>query len=157
MNNKRMTLAAAVTVLGLGLASPAFSMSSDSTDPVAQSDDYRAAIALIAAEKYDAAIPLLQKSLAEKGDYADALNQLGFANRKMGDWQAGMAYYLKALALEPNHLGANEYLGELYLEQKDLPNAEKQLAALKSACGDCDEFDELEEAVADYKKNNNIN
>ncbi|MDY0871851.1 tetratricopeptide repeat protein [Dongia rigui] len=153
----RMTLIALMTGLSLGVASHAFSMGSDSTAPAAKADDYKKAVDLIDDEKYAAAIPLLQKSIKEKGEYADALNQLGFANRKMGNWKAGMEYYLKALALEPKHLGANEYLGELYLEQKDLPNAEKQLAVLKAACDDCDEFDTLEEAIDDYKDDNNIN
>ncbi len=161
MSKHRPTLAAAIASItlgiSLGLAGHAYSMSSDSTAPAAKADDYKKAVDLIEDEKYSAAIPLLEKSIKEKGEYADALNQLGFANRKMGNWKAGMEYYLKALSLEPKHLGANEYLGELYLEQKDLPNAEKQLAVLKNACGDCDEFDTLEEAIDDYKEANNIN
>lgn len=157
MKNQRLTLIAALATLSLAFAGHAFSMGSDSTAPAAKADDYKAAVKLIDKEKYSAAIPLLQKSIKEKGEYADALNQLGYANRKMGNWKAGMEYYLKALSLEPKHLGANEYLGELYLEQKDLPNAEKQLAVLKSACGDCDEFDDLDDAIGDYKSDNNIN
>jgi tetratricopeptide (TPR) repeat protein len=157
MKSYRLAMIAAMAGFGLGLASNAFSMGSDSTPTAAKADDYKQAVELIDDEKYAAAIPLLQKSIAEKGEYADALNQLGFANRKLGNWKAGMEYYLKALALEPNHLGANEYLGELYLEQKDLPSAEKQLAVLQSACGDCDEYDELADSIADYKKANSIN
>lgn len=157
MMKHRLALITALTALSLGFASSAFSMGSDSTTPAKKADDYKKAVDLIEDEKYSAAIPLLQKSIKEKGEYADALNQLGYANRKMGNWKAGMEYYLKALSLEPNHLGANEYLGELYLEQKDLPNAEKQLAILKAACGDCDEFDELEDSIDDYKDDNNIN
>lgn len=159
---KKATLTALATVLGLGLgsigfAAQGFAMGSDSTAPAAKADDYKKAVDLIDDEKYAAAIPLLEKSIKEKGEYADALNQLGYANRKLGNWAAGMEYYLKALKLEPNHLGANEYLGELYLEQKDLASAEGQLAKLKAACGDCDEFDELEDSIEDYKEANNIN
>jgi hypothetical protein len=62
-----------------------------------------------------------------------------------------MTYYTKALNKEPNHLGANEYMGELYLEMNDLPKAEERLAVLKSACGDCDEYDDLEDEIDDYK------
>jgi len=153
------------TLLGLGLGSFGFvagslAMSSGSdtgSNPTAASDPYEQAMDLIDDEKYAEAIPLLQKSLAEKGDYADALNELGYANRKLGNWSAGMENYLKALKLEPNHLGANEYLGELYLEQKDLPNAESQLAKLAAACGTCDEQEELAESIAEYKKANSIN
>lgn len=150
------TLVAALA-LTLGSATGALSMSSDTTAPAAQADDYKAAVALIGEGKYEAAIPLLEKSIAEKGEYADALNQLGFSYRKTGNWKLGMENYLKALALEPEHLGANEYLGELYLEQKDLPNAEKQLAVLKNACGSCEESDSLEAAIGDYKNANGIN
>lgn len=158
----KKTLTALLTVISLGLggigfAAQGFAMGSDSTEPAKKADDYTKAVDLIDDEEYAKAIPLLEKSIKEKGDYADALNQLGYANRKLGNWAAGMEYYLKALKLEPNHLGANEYLGELYLEQKDLASAEAQLAKLKSACGDCDEYDELEDSIDDYKDDNNIN
>lgn len=158
----KATLTVLATLIGLGLsgigfATQGFAMGSDSTEPAAKPDAYKQAVKLIDDEKYSAAIPLLEKSIKEKGEYADALNQLGYANRKLGNWQPAMEYYLKALKLEPNHLGANEYLGELFLEQKDLASAEGQLAKLKSACGDCDEFDELEDSIEDYKEANNIN
>lgn len=157
-----MKITILATLLGLGLGSFGFvagslAMGSDSTAPAAQTDAYKAAVELIDDEDYAAAIPLLQQSIKEKGEYADALNQLGYANRKLGNWSAGMENYLKALKLEPNHLGANEYLGELYLEQKDLPNAESQLAKLAAACGTCDEQEELAESIAEYKKANSIN
>jgi tetratricopeptide (TPR) repeat protein len=157
MKNQRLTLIAGFAALGLAFASHAFAMGSDSTPEVEKTDDYKKAVELIDAKQYNTAIPLLQKSIRDKGEYADALNQLGYANRKMGNWKAGMEYYLKALALEPQHLGANEYLGELYLEQKDLPNAEKQLAVLKSACGTCEESNDLASAIDHYKTDNKIN
>ena len=48
----------------------------------------------------------------------------------LGDKAKAMTYYTKALNLEPNHLGANEYMGELYLELNDLAKAEERLADL---------------------------
>lgn len=147
----------AVVTLGLGGAGQALAMGSDSTAPAAKVDSYKEAVKLIDKEQYAKAIPLLQAAIKEKGEYADALNQLGYANRKLGNWPASMENYLKALKLEPNHLGANEYLGELYLDQKDLAGAEGQLAKLKAACGDCDEYNELAESIADYKTENAIN
>ena len=116
-----------------------------------QANLYQQAKSLIDDEKYAKAIPLLQKSIQQKGEYADALNLLGFSNRKLGDMAKAMTYYTKALNMEPNHLGANEYMGELYLEMNDLPKAVERLAVLKSACGDCDEFDDLEDEIDDYK------
>lgn len=158
---KKTILALAVLGLGnIGLATGALGMGSDSSsgsNPTAASDPYEQALDLIDDEKYAQAIPLLEQSIQDKGEYADALNELGYANRKLGNWSAGMENYLKALKLEPNHLGANEYLGELYLEQKDLPNAEAQLAKLAAACGTCEEQEELAESIAEYKQANNIN
>jgi tetratricopeptide (TPR) repeat protein len=147
----------AVILLGL-LAAPvaAFAAGSDSTPEPAQVDSYKKAKELVDDEEYAKAIPLLQKSIKEKGEYADALNLLGFSNRKLGDKAKAMTYYTKALNMEPQHLGANEYMGELYLELNDLPKAQARLAVLKSACGDCDEYEDLEEAIDDYKKEHGL-
>jgi hypothetical protein len=49
--------------------------------------------------------------------------------------------------MEPKHLGANEYLGELYLEMKQPDKAKERLAVLKAACGDCEEYEDLENAI----------
>lgn len=151
MNTTDMRFAS-VILLGL-LVAPvaALAAGSDSTPEPAQVDAYKQAKELIEDEKYAKAIPLLQQSIKEKGEYADALNLLGYSNRKLGDKAKAMTYYTKALNLEPKHLGANEYLGELYLELNDLPKAEARLAILKGACGDCDEYEELEDAIDDYK------
>jgi tetratricopeptide (TPR) repeat protein len=154
-SRQQITMLISCAALSLA-AAQAHAMGSNSSTGSARVDDYAKAVSLIDDEAYSRAIPLLKKSIREKGEYADALNQLGFAYRKSGNWKVGMEYYLKALALEPNHLGANEYLGELYLEEEDLPNAEKQLATLKKACGKCDEYEELAEAIDDYKDDKNI-
>jgi len=117
---------------------------------------YQQAKKLIDQQKYAKAIPLLQKSIQQKGEYADALNLLGYSNRKLGDMPKAMTYYTKALNKEPKHLGANEYMGELYLELNDLPHAQERLAVLKGACGNCEEYEELGGKIADYKKAHGI-
>jgi Flp pilus assembly protein TadD len=144
---------AAIILFGL-LAAPgaALALGSDSTPEPQQVDSYKQAKDLIDDEKYAKAIPLLQQSIKEKGEYADALSLLGYSNRKLGDKAKAMTYYTKALNLEPQHLGANEYLGELYLELNDLPKAQERLAILKGACGDCEEYEDLEEAIDAYKQ-----
>ena len=149
--------AAAIVVLGL-LAFPAlgYAAGSSSSEPAAQPDLYKQAKDLIDDEEYAQAIPLLQQSIQQKGEYADALNLLGFSNRKLGDMTKAMTYYTKALNMEPNHLGANEYMGELYLEMNDLPKAEERLAVLKTACGDCDEYEDLEDEIDDYKEEHGL-
>jgi tetratricopeptide (TPR) repeat protein len=72
--------------------------------------------------------------------------------RKLGKLPESLGYYQRALAINPSHKGANEYLGELYLMMKDLPKAEAQLALLKGICpGGCEELEDLEADIADYK------
>src|SRR4051794_34500185 len=94
----------------------AWAMGSTSTDSTAEPDPYKQAKSLIDDDKYQEAIPVLQKLIKQKGAYADALNLLGYSYRKSGDSTEALDYYNQALAMEPKHLGANEYLGELYLE-----------------------------------------
>jgi protein involved in temperature-dependent protein secretion len=53
-----------------------------------------------------------------------------------------------ALKLDPNHKGANEYLGELYVDMGDMAKAQAQLAKLQQLCpSGCDEYSELKKAI----------
>src|SRR5215469_14030084 len=65
------------------------------------------------AGKYAEALPLLNQVLASEPKNADALNELGYANRRLGDQKTALLYYEKALSVDDVHRGANEYLGEL--------------------------------------------
>ncbi len=76
----------------------------------------------------------------------------GFSHRKLGRFETARAFYRKALKLDPNHRGAREYLGELYLTLGDIKKAERELAALEDLCiFGCEEFTDLEKAVKTYK------
>lgn len=127
--------------------------SSNSSSSTSSGNDYDKAVDLIDDEDYSDAIPLLKKVVAMEPANADAFNFLGYAHRKLGKHSEALGYYQKALALEPNHLGANEYLGELYLEMKLLPEAEQRLAVLQSACGSCEEYEDLKDEIDEYKAN----
>lgn len=121
----------------------------------ARESDFQKAEYLIKGEKYDEAIPLLQNVVADNPRDADAWNYLGFASRKIGKLDEALGYYDKALKISPNHKGANEYLGELYLMMKNLPKAEEQLAKLKAICPTgCEELEDLEADIADFKSGN---
>ena len=116
------------------------------------SDDYTVAVRLIKHKQYAEAIPHLQMALADKPHDADILNYLGFTKRMVGDYDASLDYYTRALAIDPNHKGVHEYLGELYLQKNDLPSAQKELATLATLCpSGCDERDVLTKAIGDYK------
>ena len=145
-----LRVASIILVLALAGA-PVAAIAAGSSSSSTPTDSYKAAKDLIDDDEYAKAIPLLEKSIKEKGEYADALNLLGFSHRKLGEMDEAMTYYTKALSMEPKHLGANEYMGELYLEMNDLPKAEERLAVLKNACGDCDEYEDLEGDIKDYK------
>ena len=53
-----------------------------------------------------------------------------------------------ALKINPAHLGALEYQGEMYVETGKLDNAKANLAVLKKLCGDCEQADDLAKAIA---------
>ena len=82
------------------------------------------------------------------------MNYLGFTTRKLGDFEAGEKYYLLGLQVEPNHVGINEYLGELYVVTNRIDLAKERLEVLKSC--NCEEYQELKEII-DGSKNQNIN
>jgi Flp pilus assembly protein TadD len=141
---------------------------SDSGSPPATPDDAAAAPASVAGgeaaayfqqakaairqERFDHAIAALQQVLKPRPDDADALNLMGYSQRRTGHLDRSLDYYNKALAQNPNHIGANEYLGELYLEMKDVKKAEERLAVLAKVCGaSCEEYAELKEKIEKYK------
>ena len=102
-----------------------------------------------AQSNYKKAIKLLLKSNKEKPNKADTLNYLGFTSRKLGDFENGEKYYLQGLAIEPNHVGINEYLGELYVATNRHNLAVERLEVLKGC--NCDEYEELKAIIAGEK------
>ena len=101
-------------------------------------------------KRYEKALALLIKSNKKKPNKADTLNYLGFTTRKLGDYAGGEKYYLQGLALEPNHVGINEYLGELYVVTNRIDLAKERLNILKSC--KCEEYKELKEIIDGKKK-----
>src|SRR5258707_2135816 len=113
----------------------------------------KAARAKIDSRDYAGAIPLLQVALKEKPSDADALNLMGFSLRKTGKQAEALDYYNRALTLQPKHLGANEYLGELYVEMGQLDKAKERLAVLEAACGkNCEQTRDVAAAIAQAEK-----
>ena len=102
-----------------------------------------------AKKRYAKAQKLLLKSNKEKPNKADTLNYLGFTTRKLGDYENGEKYYLQGLAIEPNHKGINEYLGELYVATNRHNLAVERLEVLKNC--NCEEYDELKAIIAGEK------
>ena len=97
-------------------------------------------------KRYTKAQGLLIKSNNKKPNDADTLNYLGFTTRKLGDFENGEKYYLQGLAIDPNHKGINEYLGELYVATKRHNLAVERLEVLKGC--KCDEYEQLKAVIA---------
>tara|TARA_B100000073_G_C23291278_1_gene394674 strand:+ start:26 stop:532 length:507 start_codon:yes stop_codon:yes gene_type:complete len=102
-----------------------------------------------AKKRYQKAQKLLIQSNNKFPNKADTLNYLGFTTRKLGDFENGEKYYLQGLAIEPNHVGINEYLGELYVATNRHNLAVERLEILKSC--NCKEYDELKAVIAGEK------
>ncbi len=105
---------------------------------------YMAAVRLINEANYEDAIADLERAQVIVGPHPDILNYLGYSHRKLGLMERAQDYYAQALDIDPDHKGANEYLGELYLEIGDVAKAKKQLAKLDALCGfGCAEREDL--------------
>ena len=93
---------------------------------------------------YQAALVSLKESAMVFGPHPDVLTYQGFANRKLGNKQLAFQFYHAALAINSDHRGANEYLGEYYVEIGRLDLAKIQLNKLESICSfGCEEAEEL--------------
>ncbi len=105
---------------------------------------YAEAVGLINQNRFPEALAALERAQDAVGPHADILNYMGFVSRKMGRLDAALAYYDDALRLDPNHLGATEYLGELYIQMGDMNRARSQLARLDNLCAyGCAQREEL--------------
>jgi tetratricopeptide (TPR) repeat protein len=109
--------------------------------------------AKIQAKDYKGALAELTPML-ETHQHADVYSLMGFALRKTGDYKQAYTFYRKALDFDPEHKGALEYLGELYVETGQVDKARENLALLKKLCPvGCEEMFDLEEAIASAKVN----
>ena len=97
-------------------------------------------------KQYEKARKLLIKSNNKIPNKPDTLNYLGFTTRKLGDFEGGEKYYLEGLAIDPKHIGINEYLGELYVVTKRHNLAVERLQVLKGC--NCKEYEQLEKIIA---------
>ena len=94
-----------------------------------------------AKKRFNKALEYLITANEKNPDQADTLNYLGFAYRKTGDFMMAEVYYLQGLEINPNHIGINEYLGELYVQTNRIDLAKERLEILKNC--NCEEYDEL--------------
>ena len=135
---------------------------SSSTDDSTQTADqiiklYELAEKHIDNQSYNKSLKLLKK-LTKREDLgtkrADIYNLLGFSYRKLEnpDLDKSFAAYMMAIELDPSHLGAHGYLGELYLMRDQKDKALIILEKLDQLAGsNTEEYKELKIAIDEYQ------
>ena len=137
--------------LGVTLADPSNSYNNDKTEPV--NVEYKNGSIAAYNGKFLVAIKHLERAARISPNNPDVYNLLGYSHRKLDQLEQAFDNYWKALKLDPNHLGANEYIGELYLRTNNIKKAEEHLEVLDDVClFGCDEYDDLKDAIEKYKK-----
>ena len=134
------------------------SSNSDSTTTPDQINSlYELAEKHIYNKKYDKSLKLLKK-LTKREDLgtrrADIYNLLGFSYRKLEnpELDKSFAAYMMALELDPEHAGAHEYLGELYLMRDQKNQAMRMLSKLENLVGkNAEEYKDLLQAIENYQ------
>jgi len=120
--------------------------------------DLAAVRAKIKSKDWPAAIRDLNAMIDQGVQQADVYSLLGFSLRKSGEPAKAYTFYRKALEFEPNHKGALEYLGELYVESGELGKAREHVRRLSELCpGGCEELDDLKAAIAQVEGGRKIN
>jgi Flp pilus assembly protein TadD len=148
--------ALAPLVFGLSIFA-ASSLRADPTEETpsagAADSDYTAGKKAVQAKDWKNAIRLLSKAELQDDRNSDLHNLLGYAYRNSGDFDLAFKHYGQALALNPRHRGAHEYVGEAYLLVGNLAKAEEHLGALREICLlPCEEYDDLKEKIDEYRK-----
>ena len=106
------------------------------------------AYALAKEERYAEALDVL--NLLKNKNTPEALNYRGYATRKLGRVDEGIAYYRKSVALDPRYAQVREYLGEAYVIKGDIASARAQLREIKTICGTgCEAYTHLAQAITD--------
>ena len=131
------------------LAAPVFAAGTDDGTSAASgtADSYADAKVLVEAGNFEAALPALLTITAEDPQNADGWNLLGFTHRKLGNTDDSAQAYQVALTINPNHLGALEYQGELFITLGQMDLARANLAKLQGLCGTCEESEDLDNAL----------
>ena len=134
-------------------AAGGYSSGTSSASTNTSKDPFAAVYQLIEAKKFAEAHKVLE-ILNVPTKQADKFNLLGFTARKSGDLDKARAYYNRALEINPKHVRALEYQGELFLQLGKLADAKQNLEKIQRICWlPCDEEKQLEEAIKLALKN----
>jgi tetratricopeptide (TPR) repeat protein len=109
--------------------------------------DYRAARQLILDGQYQAGIAAMHA--LGRDDHPDVANYIGYANRKMGDYEQSKIWYEAALKADPNHVRTWSYYGMWQMEQGNRLKAHEDLQKVQLICGNttCEEYRQLKDVI----------
>jgi tetratricopeptide (TPR) repeat protein len=111
-------------------------------------DELAKVTVLLNAKNFKQALTDLKVIDSEFKNNADVNNLLGYSSRKLKQYKPAARYYEKALRIDPNHLGAIEYQGELFVLTNKVSAAKRNLAKLEKLCGlKCGEYLDLKKAI----------
>jgi tetratricopeptide (TPR) repeat protein len=111
-------------------------------------DELAKVTTLLNANNFKQALSDLKVIDSEFKNNADVNNLLGYSSRKLKQYKPADTYYKKALKINPNHLGALEYQGELFVLTNKVSAAKKNLVKLEKLCGlKCGEYLDLKKAI----------
>lgn len=114
--------------------------------------DYAAGLAAWKAHDGPEVVQRMGVVIERQPRLADAGNYRAHAYRQLGRLEQALQHCERALAIDPRHRGAHEYLGEAYLLAGRLADAEAELRQLDRLCWlPCEEYRDLKEQISRYK------
>jgi tetratricopeptide (TPR) repeat protein len=159
----RCVVLGALAVVLASTAAVAVTSGGKSEQPPAGDDPYARGKAAFEQEDWQGVIDHMTEAIEARPWHDDAHNLMGFAYRKLGDYDRALEAYDRALELNPHHRGALEYLGEAYLELDRPELAKDMLDRLATECqriavgagerawrSECEEWQELNAAYEAY-------
>jgi tetratricopeptide (TPR) repeat protein len=103
-----------------------------------------------AEKKYKKVLERVENAVYLDTTYHEAWNLVGYAARKLGNYEKAFAAYERCLAIKPDYAAAREYLGEAWLEKGDVKKSRLQLAILEKMNPGSDETKALRTAIDAY-------
>jgi tetratricopeptide (TPR) repeat protein len=109
--------------------------------------DYRAARQLIVSGHYQAGIRAMHA--IGRDENPDVANYIGYAYRKLGDYDNSRVWYEAALKADPNHVRTWSYYGMWQMEQGNRLKALDDLKKVALLCGNttCTEYRQLKDVI----------
>ena len=113
-------------------------------------DGYKAARAMVLGGQYESGIAAFRQ--LGRDEHPDVANYLGYAHRKLGQYDQSKVWYEQALASNPKHTRTLQYYGMWHLEQGNRLKAQDHLEKIEVICGSgCEDYLLLRKAIVEGK------